>query len=552
TGQGPAATAQPDGPERPRLAVLVVFDQLRGDYLERWQKLFVKGGFRRFQEEGAWFRNCHYPYAATLTAAGHASMATGSTPSSHGIIANEWYDRTIRDTVHSARTERHRQVPEPVAATKRLLGAAPLRRRRPAVADVLHKATMGKAKLVSLSIKERSAILLAALLRGQLCLWFSTNPSGFVTSTYYADALPPWVERFNRQRPADKWFGAQWTRLRPDLNYAAHSGPDDVAAEGIGYAQGRTFPHPLTGGKDKIGPDYYDAWANSPFASEVLLALAKLAIDAEGLGRDDVPDLLCLSFASNDLIGHAWGPDSQEVLDVTLRSDLLMKELLDFLDARVGKGRYVVAVCSDHGVCPIPELAKAQGKDAARVPPQLLTTRALAFLNETFRKDGERLPWIEAVSGPEIYLNRAVLRETGLPAAKVEEALARWLAKQPGVQAAYTRTRLSKGPLKDDPIGESVRLSFDSERSGDVIVVLRPYHLLSGPITSKLDAYRTTHGTPHPYDTHVPLLVYGPGVVAGAREERITPLAVAPILSRALGIDPPAGAEVPVPKGLFK
>jgi hypothetical protein len=532
--------------------VLVIFDQLRGDYLPRWQTLFGKGGFRRLMEEGAWCENCHYPYAATLTAAGHASMATGATPASHGIIANEWYGRAERARVHAVRTERYRPVPDLPGAPKALLGAAPTLRRRPAVADELHKGYKGKAKVVSLSIKERSAMLLAALLRGELCFWFSPETGGFATSTYYANALPRWVEQFNRQRPADKWFGKQWTRLRPNLDYAAHSSPDDTAAEGIGYAQGRTFPHPLTGGKDQFGPDYYDAWANSPFGNEVLLDLAKVAIDAEKLGRDDVPDLLCLSFASNDMIGHAWGPDSQEVLDVTLRSDVLMRDLLDFLDNRVGKGRYLMVVCADHGVCPIPELAKAQGKDAARVAPEVVTTRANAYLNETFSKAGERLPWIEATSGPQIYLNRAVLKEKGLASAKVEEALARWLAKQPGVQTAYTRTRLSKGHLKDDALGEAVRLSFDVERSGDVIAVLRPYHLLSAPVSSKLDAYRTTHGTPHPYDTHVPLLVYGPGVMSGARKERVTPLAVAPILARGLGIAPPVTAEVPLPEGLFR
>jgi hypothetical protein len=538
--------------ERPRLVVLVVFDQMRGDYLDRWEKLYGAGGFRRLQKEGAWYRNCHYPYAGTLTAPGHATLATGCPPCDHGIIANEWYDRKAAAAINAVRTERYRPVPEPPGAPKKdILGSAPVRRRRPAVGDALHKASKGKSKLVSLSIKDRSAILLAALLRGQICYWFSTGAGKFVTSTYYADSLAAWVERFNNARAADRWFGKDWTRLLPQADYASHSGTDDNEAEGVGIAQGRTFPHPTTGGKNKITKNYYEALTYTPYANELLLELAKEAIVAEKLGQHETPDLLTLSFSSNDLIGHCWGPDSQEVMDVTLRSDRIVKDLLDFLDARVGRGRYVLVLCADHGICPIPEVTRARGKDAGRVPKELLTTKANAFLNETFARGGEPLPWVEAASGHWVYLNRGVLKERGLESAKVEEALAGWLAKQDGVQAAYTRTQLLRGLPKEDRIGEMVRLSFDPERCGDVEVVLRPYWELGGPIWSKIDTYRTTHGSPHPYDTHVPLLVYGPGVRAGVRDERVSPLAVAAILSRALGIDPPEGAQR-VPEGLFR
>ena len=547
----PAASARQERAERPRLVVLVVFDQMRGDYPGRWEKLFGEGGFRRLLKDGAWYTNCHYPYAATLTAPGHASMATGYPPAGHGIIANDWYDRATGTKMSAVATDRYRLVPAPPDAPEDLLGAAPTRRRRPAAGDALHKASAGKAKLVSLSIKDRAAVLLAALLRGQMCYWFNNTRGQFVTSTYYADRARPWVETFNRGRPADRWFGKDWDRLRPRLDYAKFSGPDDVAAEGIGYAQGRTFPHPTTGGKDKVGPKYYQALETTPYGNELLLELARQAVIGEGLGTRDTPDLLTLSFSSNDLIGHCWGPDSQEVLDVTLRSDRIMKNLLDLLDARVGRDRYVVVVCADHGVCPIPEEARAGGKDAGRVPPEVVTTKAAAFLNETFLKEGERLAWVEAYSAGWIYLNRGVLKERGLESAKVEAALATWLAKQPHVQAAYTRTQVANGPLKDDTVGEMVRRSFDAERSGDVYVVLRPYYLLSAPVTAKLDAYRTTHGSPHAYDTHVPLLVYGAGVRPGVRGERASPLAVCAILCRALGVSPPEGAQA-VPEGLFR
>ena len=244
----------------------------------------------------------------------------------------------------------------------------------------------GKAKIGSLSIKDRAAILMAAL-RAHFVYWFSTGAGNFVTSTYYNDAIHAWVNDFNKQAPQDKGFGKDWTRLRADLDYAKFSGPDDVAAEGTGFAQGRVFPHPMTGGLTKTGKKYYEALTTSPQGNELLLALAKTAIVAEKMGQGEDTDLLTLSFSSNDLIGHCWGPDSQEVLDVTLRSNLIVKELLDFLDARVGKGQYLLVLSADHGICPVPELAKEQGKDAGRVSADKLRRGGEAHLQAAFGKD---------------------------------------------------------------------------------------------------------------------------------------------------------------------
>jgi hypothetical protein len=534
---------------KPRLVVLVVFDQMRGDYLVKWRDLFGPGGFRRLQDEGAWFANCHYPYASTLTSPGHASLVTGTSPYKHGIVANDWYDRRLGAMVTSVVSPKHRPVPMPPETGKPIYGAAPFRRRAETLGDVL-LASQHKGRVVSLSIKEGAAILLAAL--RALCFWFSTTSGQFVSSNYYVDELPQWVVDFNRGKPADRWFDSYWLPFRTDLDYVKHSTLDHNPFEGIGYAQGRTFPHPLNGGKDTMSKEAYQAMMNSPYGNELLLALAKRAIDTLELGQREHLDLLCLSFSSNDYIGHCWGPDSQEVLDITLRSDRLVQELLEYLDAKVGKGKYVFAISADHGVCPIPEVSQSQGKDAGRVPPELLTSRASAFLNETFGDKKRKLRWVLEAPASGIYLNHAVLKEHGVKSADVEKTLADWLLKQPGVQAAYTRNQLSDGPLKDDPMTESVRLSFHPECSGDVMVVLKPYYQLSAPITSdKLNAYRTSHGSPYEYDTHVPLLVYGPGIRAGVRQERVPPQVVAPILARALALPAPAQADYAVPSGLL-
>jgi predicted AlkP superfamily pyrophosphatase or phosphodiesterase len=485
-----------------------------------------------------------------VTAAGHASLLTGTSPYRHGIVANEWYDRKLGERVTSVESRKYRPVPAPADTKRVIYGAGPDRRRAPAVGDMLLDAHKGKAKVVSLSIKDRSSILLAAL--RAICLWFSTSAGSFVSSTNYCDDLPSWAAEFNKEKVADQWFGKDWTRLHADLDYVKYSSAANPF-QGVGYKQGETFPHPTTGGADKITRDYYQAMTTSPFGNELLLALAKRAIVAEKLGQGEVPDMLCLSFSSNDLVGHCWGPDSQEVLDMTLRTDRIIKELLDFLDDKVGKDSYILAISADHGVCPIPEISKARGKEAGRISPKLFTTDASAFLDETFGKKDEKLPWIESAGGEGIFLNHGNLKNLNLEQSRVEDALAKWFVKQTGIQAAYTRTQLLKGIPEDDVVGTMVRRSFHPECNGDVITVLKPYYQVSGAITSnKQDAYRTSHGSPHEYDTHVPLFVYGPGVKPGTRDERVPPQIAAAILAEALGVRAPTQAEYTVPKGLWK
>jgi hypothetical protein len=534
----------------------VVFDQMRADYLTRWESLFGDEGIRRLQKDGAWFRNCHYPYAATWTAAGHASLLTGCSPRKHGIIGNDWYERASGATVSCVGSDRYQRVPARGAPARENgdgrpersgRGASPERLLVPSLGDVLVEATGGKARVVSLSLKDRSAVFPGGR-HAAGCYWMDMATGSFVTSTYYRERLHPWVAEFNAGKPADRWFGQDWTWLRADLDYERHSGPDDVAAEGIGVFQGRTFPHPMTGGLDLKVPTplYYQALYNSPFGNELLLALAERAIAAEQLGARETADLLCVSFSSNDPIGHCWGPDSQEVLDVTLRSDRIVKELLAYLDARVGRGWYVLALTSDHGVCPIPEVARGQGKDAGRIAPAVLGSQAEEFLRTRFGKEGDKARWIEATAEDWIYLDQDTLKKNGVPAADAEPALAGWLKNQTGVRTAYTRTQLTRGLPKDDAIGQAVLRSFHPGRCGDVCVVPKPYYLLSSYLTG------TTHGTPYAYDTHVPLLVYGPAIAGGTRREPVTPLAVAAIFAHVLGIKPPSDAEVPVPRELFR
>jgi hypothetical protein len=551
SAQAPAVNAT----ERPRLALLLVFDQLRGDYLTRWQHLFGDDGFRRLQRDGVWFANCHYPYAHTVTGAGHASLVTGCSPAEHGIVGNDWYDRAAGKSVNCVTGLRaYTQVPSsaPSVADELLAGTgfkargvSPERLLVPTIGDVLKEATGGKSRVVSLSLKDRSAVLPAGK-RPDACYWFSSSSGTFVTSSYYRERVHPWIEAWNRDHTADRYFAKQWSRFRPDVDYEKNSGPDDVVGESTGFAQGRTFPHATTGGLRQPGRLYYEALINSPFGNDLLFDLVQRAIESERLGQEDSPDLLCVSFSSNDLIGHCWGPDSQEVLDVTLRTDRLVQDFLRFLDAKVGQGRYLLVLTADHGICPLVEVSQSRGQDAGRVEPALLSKNAEECLSTTFgRVNGGR--WLEAASYPWVYLNPRTMKANGANEAAVEQALARWFETQPGINRAYSRTRLGTALPEEDAIGRAVRRSFYPDRCGDVYVVQKPNYLFSTVLGNG-----TTHGTPYDYDTHVPLIVYGTGIRGSGHPSReaITPQASAAILAQGLKIDIPSRAAAPVPESL--
>jgi hypothetical protein len=567
-----ARSQQPEAKPKPKLAVLIVFDQMRGDYVDRWKELFVPDGFRRLETEGAWFTNCHYPYATTQTGPGHASLLSGCSADRHGIIANNWYERKEGAPVYCATNIRYERVPpRPAdAAVKKPAGpplersifdenpntpgfGAPSRMLVQTLGDTVKSATNGEGKVFGLSLKDRSAILPAGE-KPDGCYW--ADKGEFITSNYYRTRLHPWVTKFNQEKSSDRWFGQNWDRLNPNLNYARYSGPDEVAGEDEGAHQGRSFPHPI-GAAKKLGSEYYSALANSPFGNQVLLDLACRCIEEEQLGKHSVPDLLIISFSSNDLIGHCWGPDSQEVLDVTLRSDLIIRDLLRFLDQNVGQGNYVVAMSADHGICPLPEVTRSQGRIADRIPPMPLMASIEQHLQQTYgnaadkqhesdKKAGQPARWIETANDAGIYLNQRLFESLHLDLDSVANELANWISQQPSIQTAYSRQQLSGNLPAYDEIGRRVQKSFHPERSGDVMIVFKPYDLLTSRRTG------TNHGTPHPYDTHVPLLIFGPGIKAAKRTDPVTPQAIAAILAHAIGVPAPAAAEAPVPDRLFE
>lgn len=516
----------PESSRLPALIVVVSIDQMRGDYLERFDGLW-RHGLRRLRDEGAVFTDARYSHADTVTCAGHATLATGAVPATHGIILNQWYRRDEGATAPctfdaAASSVAYSGVPEPEGHSAHQLLA-------PTLGDRLRARSPG-SRVVSVSMKARSAIMLAGR-AGTTVLWFGTT-NGWASSTAFGAAPVPEAAAWIAANPVERDAGAVWERALPA---EAYRGDDDAPGERPAAGWERTFPHPL-GASDA---SFYARWLASPFADEYLAALAVELIGALGLGRGREVDYLAVGFSALDRIGHAFGPDSHEVQDALVRLDRALGALLDGLDGRVGRGRYALALSADHGAAPIPEARRRTSGDAGRIP-----TRAVAAAAEQalapFLGPGSHVARVEYT---QIYLTepaRAAL-ETRADAARALEAVRAAVRRVPGIERVFAARELRAGRTSSDAALRAAAYGHHPARSGDLMALPRPYwFFVTGPTADSGDA--TTHGTPYDYDTHVPLIFFGAPFAPGRHGEPVTPADLAPTLAATIGLAMP-GAD---------
>ena len=528
---GPATDTPTDTAvvRRPRLAIVLVVDQMRADYLERYADLY-RGGLSRFRREGAWFTQAHLQHALSYTAPGHASVATGSDPARHGIIANNWFDRASGTEMYAAEDPQVRPVLTGASAVT-LPGRSPRQLEGPALGDWL-KGQVPAARVFSVALKDRAAVLMGGQAPDR-AYWYSVEVSGYVSSSWYAGGTPPpvWVAEFNASGAAMERFVAGWTRVRDSSAYL-RSGPDHVEAEADG--QHTSFPHLFDDGTPAARVAFAKGLLTTPFGDELTLRFARKLISAEQLGADDTPDLLMISCSSADYIGHAYGPFSHEIEDYYLRLDGWLGELLTELDEHVGKDSYVLALTADHGALPLPEEARLRGHSSARrVPAAEYRAKARAAIStaltqlglppQTLLHLGEDGVWLAPVAGQ--------------PPAEVHTAVAQALRGLDFVADTFTAAELA-GPRDDSrPFHANYRRSYFAGRSPDVQLRFKQWHLVDA------QARGTSHGSPYEYDTHVPVLFFGAGVRAGVHEQRVGTTDVAPTLAELLGVTVPAAID---------
>lgn len=528
------STAPPPAAEvtRPRLAIVLVVDQMRADYLTRYADLYT-GGLARFRREGAWFTEGHVQHALTYTAPGHASVATGSHPSHHGIVANDWYDRSDGAMVYAA--EDPQAKPSLASGEAALPGRSPRQLLRLGLGDWL-KAQEPGARVFSVALKDRAAVLMGAQ-RPDRAYWYSPEVAGYVSSSWYADGAPPpaWVAGFNASGAVMQRFARGWTRLR-DFSAYLRSGPDRVDAEADG--QHTEFPHLFDDGTPASAAAFAKDLLVTPFGDELTLGFARGLIEAEQLGADDVPDLLMISCSSADYIGHAYGPFSHEVEDYYLRLDGWLGEFLGYLDEHVGKDSYVLALTADHGALPLPEEARLRGYHSARrVPEAVYHQQARAAVMVAL---GElKLPEaaLQHIGEDGVWLDAAVAEAAGVAPADLRTAAARALRGLDFVADSFTADELAGPTDQKRPFMTRYQRSFQAARSPDVVLRYKQWNLVDARERG------TSHGSPYAYDTHVPVLFFGAGVQAGQHAQPAGTVDVAPTLAALLRVTTPGDLD---------
>ncbi len=515
----PAAVAH-----RPRLAIVLVVDQMRADYLTRYADLY-RGGLARFRREGAWFTRAKLQHARTYTAPGHASVSTGSYPAHHGVVANDWYVPAERAEVYAAEDPQvHAVLAGP--RTGKLPGRSPRLLQRTGLGDWL-KAQEPAAKVFSVALKDRSAVMMG----GQgpdRAYWYGPEVAGFLSSSWYQQgaALPAWVAAFNASGAAYRRFTAGWTRLRDSSAYL-RSGPDKVAAEADGVHV--EFPHSFDDGSDAARINFAKEVQYTPFGDELALDFAKTLIAAEGLGADDVPDVLFVSCSSGDLIGHRYGPFSHEIEDYYLRLDGYLEAFIAYLDEHVGKDSYVLGFTADHGALPLPEEAALRGfHSSRRVTAEVYRARVTSVVEAALTKLGLPANALTFIGEDGIWLDAKVAGT-----AEVQTAIAGALRSLEFVADAFTAAELT-GPVDQArPFLGAYQRSYFAGRSPDVQMRFKEWYLVDA------QAHGTSHGSPYSYDTDVPLLFFGAGVRAGMHERPAGTIDLAPTLAALLGLRAP-------------
>ncbi len=507
---------------KPKLIVGIVVDQMRQDFLNKYADRYGEGGFKRLMKGGFMMKNGHYNYIPTYTGPGHASVYTGTTPATHGIISNSWFVKSTGQFMYCAGDS----TVSNVGGTAGNGQISPRNLLSTTITDELRFSTNKRSKVVGIAIKDRGASLPAGHLGD--AYWFDSENGEFMTSSYYYDTLPKWVQDFNAKKLVDNYLKQTWETLYPIETYVQSIADDNPYEAPFIGKDSPTFPYNLSELKDQNGGP--GLIASTPFGNSFTLDFAMAALEGENLGKGKDTDFLALSFSSPDYIGHRFGPASKEVEDNYLRLDKDIEKLLNYLDKTYGEDQYLIFLTADHGVAEVATHMAAEKVPAGNVNLGYITSQLKGYMSASFG-EGD---WILNVSNDQVFLNEKLARDKNVDLEDIENELAVFLLRFRGIKEVYTATAMRNSAFAS---GRSALLQngYNFKASGNLLLILEPGWLTGG-------AKGTSHGTGFTYDTHVPILFYGWNVKAGSSTRYTTVTDIAPTLSMMLGIRLPNGA----------
>lgn len=509
---------------KPKLVVGIVVDQMRYDYLSRFYHRYGEGGFKRLLNNGFSLENAHFNYIPTYTAVGHASVYTGTTPNMHGIIGNWWYDKYAKRSIYCVTDTTYATVGSNTFNGQR----SPYRLQTTTIADQLKLGQNMNGKTIGVAIKDRSSILPIGH-TGTAAYWFdSTRESKIISSNFYMDSLPQWVQDFNDKDLAGKYASMIWTPLY-DIDSYTSSLPDNNPHEAkFNGEETPTFPHDLpllkswNGGKSIIKA--------TPFGNSMTLDLAKAAITGENLGRSEYTDFLAISFSSTDYVGHQYGPDAVETEDTYLRLDRDLASLLTFLDTEIGSDNYTLFLTADHAAAQVPSYLQS-----LNIPAGYFDSEAFrAYMKNASVSEFGSDKIIEKISNHQIFLNAQELKRLRLSRSNVSQTFADVAIKFPTIYKAVT-ARTLQTTYFGDGILKILQNGYNQKFSGDVLLIPNPSYITGH------ENGGTTHGSGYSYDTHIPIIFYGNGIKKGNSKLRYSVTDIAPTLANLLHIEFPNG-----------
>jgi predicted AlkP superfamily pyrophosphatase or phosphodiesterase len=510
--------------QRPKLVVGIVVDQMRYDYLYRYWSKYGNEGFKKLLSQGFNFKNTQYSYVPTYTGPGHASIYTGSVPAINGIIGNNWYDRNQKKDVYCVEDT----TVQTVGSSSKAGLMSPANLKTTTITDELRLATNKQSKVVGVALKDRGSILPAGHLANG-AYWFDSQSGNWITSTYYQEQLPQWVQEFNNRKLADQYLSQPWETLLPIEEYTESTADDMPWERALKGEKKPVFPHnvPAIRGKD------FDLIRSVPAGNTITKDFALAALRGEKLGKDEVTDFLTVSFSTPDYVGHAFGPNSIEAQDVFLRLDREMAELVSTIENEVGKGEVLFFLTADHGAAHVPAFLQEMKVPAGVGSSAIVRDSVDAYLDKTYGK----ADWVERYMNQQIYLNRAVIESKKLDMADVQQRVANHVLRINGVMRAVPATTLQSSNWGTGMMAR-VENGFNPKRSGDVVLLLEPGWFEGYGKEPK----GTTHGSQANYDTHVPLIWYGWEVKAGESGAQAEVADIAATLAAWLYIQEPNGS----------
>jgi predicted AlkP superfamily pyrophosphatase or phosphodiesterase len=527
SSQSQVSTPNPSPEEtsfQPKLVVGIVVDQMRYDLLYRFWEDLGDDGFKKLVREGFSCENTHFNYTPTFTGPGHTSIYTGTTPSMHGIISNDWYNYEEDSVIYCVNDKGVKSVGTASSSGQK----SPKWLLTTTLADELELATNGRSKTIGISLKDRSSIMPMGR-AGDGAYWFEGAKEGnWVTSSWYNETLPSWVTQFNDRKLCDGYLEKVWELSASEDTYDESLPDNNPYENGFTGHLKPTFPYDLKAMAEANGT--YDLMKITPWGNELTIEMAKAAIIGEEMGVDDIPDLLALSFSAFDYVGHKFGPTSREAQDMLLVLDKQLADFINFLDDQIGKNEYLIFLTADHGAVHVPSYLKSLQIAAEYWKPANMVEDVKAMLATKYGQGR----WVLSYNDDQFYLNRKLITEQKLNLRTMQVEIRDFVMNYTGVKEVYTADDLARFEYTTSMRGV-VQNGYNHRRSGDVFILTEPGWLKYSTFTG------THHGSPYAYDTHVPLLFYGWGIKAGQSHKLVNITDLAPTISGLLHIQMPNG-----------